>query len=194
MAETTAAPAKAKKTAAKKPASHPKYAEMIKAAIVNGNSRVGASRQSIQKYVLKNYKVGDNVSMQIKLALKRMVDAGVVRHTKGTGASGSFKLVKPDDVKKETKAKAASPRKPPVKVIRPKVVKATKKTKPPPTKAKKAKSPAKKAKRSPVKKATPVKAKKPTPKKAKPAKPKAKPAKRAAKAKAKTAKKATKKK
>ena len=101
MAETSAAPAKAKKASKpKKPASHPKYSEMIKAAIVHDASRSGASRQSIQKYVRKNYKVGDNADVQIKMALKRLVASGMLRHTKGIGASGSFRLTKPEDSKK----------------------------------------------------------------------------------------------
>uniref|UniRef100_A0A8C6WK02 H1.0 linker histone n=1 Tax=Neogobius melanostomus TaxID=47308 RepID=A0A8C6WK02_9GOBI len=99
MAETTA-PAKAKRTAKPKTtASHPKYSEMIKAAIVHDASRGGSSRQSIQKYIRKNYKVGNNADVQIKLALKREVASGILKHTKGTGASGSFKLAKSEDTK-----------------------------------------------------------------------------------------------
>lgn len=190
MAET-AAPTKAKKAAKpKKPASHPKYSEMIKAAIVHDASRTGASRQCIQKYVRKNYKVGENADVQIKMALKRMVAAAVLRHTKGIGASGSFKLAKPEDTVKPTKPappakakKAAKPAKA-KKVAKPKkVTKAAEKPK---------KAAAKKVKKV-VKKATPVKPKKAPAKKAKPApKSKAKPAKRAAKPKAKTPKKAAK--
>uniref|UniRef100_A0A8C2PWS3 H1.0 linker histone n=1 Tax=Cyprinus carpio TaxID=7962 RepID=A0A8C2PWS3_CYPCA len=94
MAETAAAPAsRPKKTkSSKKATSHPKYSEMIKAAIAADRSRGGASRQSIQKYVKNHYKVGDNADSQIKLALKRLVASGLLRHTKGIGASGSFKL------------------------------------------------------------------------------------------------------
>uniref|UniRef100_A0A669BKT5 H1.0 linker histone n=1 Tax=Oreochromis niloticus TaxID=8128 RepID=A0A669BKT5_ORENI len=163
MTETSTAPAKAKKASKpKKPASHPKYSDMIKAAIVHDASRSGASRQSIQKYVRKNYKVGDNADVQIKMALKRLVAAGTLRHTKGIGASGSFRLTKPEDSKKSTKA-AAKPKK----------------------------AAAKKVKKV-AKKATPVKAKKAPAKKPKAAKPKAKPAKKASKPKAKTPKKAAK--
>ncbi|MEQ2214338.1 Histone H1.0-B [Xenoophorus captivus] len=75
---------------------------MIKAAIVHDASRSGASRQSIQKYVRKTYKVGDNADVQIKMALKRLVASGMLRHTKGIGASGSFRLTKPEDSKKTT--------------------------------------------------------------------------------------------
>lgn len=191
MAETAAA-AKAKKVAKpKKAASHPKYSDMITAAIVNDASRGGASRQSIQKYVRKNYKVGDNADVQIKLALKRLVASGELKHTKGIGASGSFKLSKPEDSKKSTKpaaAKAKKAAKPP-------------KAKKPPVKSKKQpRTPEKKKKKAPAakkvkkvtKKASPVKAKKTAgkPKSKAAAKPKAKPVKRAAKPKPKPAKKA----
>uniref|UniRef100_A0A671WK06 H1.0 linker histone n=1 Tax=Sparus aurata TaxID=8175 RepID=A0A671WK06_SPAAU len=157
MAETSAAPAKAKKAAKpKKPASHPKYSDMIKAAIAHDASRSGASRQSIQKYVKKNYKVGDNVDVQIKLALKRLVASGMLRHTKGIGASGSFRLTKPEDSKKPTKvAASAKPKKAP-KPSKPKKAAKPKKVSKTPEKPKKAA--AKKVKKV-VKKATPTKAK-----------------------------------
>ncbi|XP_030256156.1 LOW QUALITY PROTEIN: histone H1.0 [Sparus aurata] len=189
MAETSAAPAKAKKAAKpKKPASHPKYSDMIKAAIAHDASRSGASRQSIQKYVKKNYKVGDNVDVQIKLALKRLVASGMLRHTKGIGASGSFRLTKPEDSKKPTKvAASAKPKKAP-KPSKPKKAAKPKKVSKTPEKPKKAA--AKKVKKV-VKKATPTKAKAPA-KKPKAAKPKSKPAKKAAKPRAKPAKKAAK--
>lgn len=173
MAETAAAPAskpkKAKNT--KKAASHPKYSEMIKAAIAADRSRSGASRQSIQKYVKNHYKVGDNADSQIKLALKRLVASGLLRHTKGIGASGSFKLAKAEDAKKPEKPKPA-----PVKVKKP--AKAAAKPKKAPKPKKVAKSPAKpkkavekKVKKAAEKKKTPVKAKKVVKKKvAKPAK------------------------
>lgn len=187
MAETAPA-AKVKKTPKpKKAASHPKYSDMIKAAIVNDASRSGASRQSIQKYVRKNYKVGDNADVQIKLALKRLVASGYLRHTKGVGASGSFKLAKAEEKKKSTKPAAAKPK--PKKAAKPpKAKKAAAKPKKVAKKTPVKKAPAKKAKKV-TKKATPVKAKKAA-KKPKAAKPKAKAVKRAAKPKAKSPKKA----
>ncbi|KAM9426516.1 histone H1.0 [Pholidichthys leucotaenia] len=178
MAETSGAPAKAKRAAKpKKASSHPKYSEMIKAAISNDSSRSGASRQVIQKYVKKNYKVGDNADVQIKMALKRLVAAGMVRHTSGVGVSGSFKLTKPDDSKKPRKAAvAAKPKKAP----KPKTKKVAKPKKVAKTAEKPKKAAAKKVKKV-TKKASPAKAKKSPVKKAKPAKSKAKPAKKAAK-------------
>lgn len=186
MAETTA-PAKAKKTAKpKKAASHPKYSEMIKAAIAHDASRSGASRQSIQKYIRKNYKVGDNAEVQMKLALKRLVAAGVLRHTKGTGASGSFKLAKPEDSKKSSKPAAAKPKRA---AKPPKAKKAAAKPKKVPRTPEKKKKAAAPKKTKKVAKKSPAKAKKPAVKKAKATKPKVKPAKKATKPRAKSPKK-----
>ena len=138
-----------KKAAPKKVADHPKYSEMIKAAIAALKERNGSSRQAILKYIKANYKVGESASTHIKLALKRAVVGGDLLQTKGTGASGSFKLAK---VVKSKKPAAKKP-------------KAAKKAKSP-AKAKKAKKPAaaKKAKKTatPKKKAA---AKKPAAKK-----------------------------
>lgn len=126
-----------KKSAAKKPAEHPKYSEMIAAAITSLKERNGSSRQAILKYVTSNYKVGDNANSHLKMALKRGVAKGDLSQPKGVGASGSFKLVKKAA---EPKKKAAPKKKPAAKKP------ATKKAAP---------------KKKPAKKATPKKAKKP---------------------------------
>ncbi|XP_028640423.1 histone H1.0-like [Grammomys surdaster] len=167
--------------AAKKSTDHPKYSDMIVAAIQAEKNRAGSSRQSIQKYIKSHYKVDENADSQIKLSVKRLVTTGVLKQTKGVGASGSFRLAKDDEpnrsvafkkTKKEVK-KVATPKK----AAKPK--KAASKA---PSKKSKA-TPVKKAKKKPA--ATPKKAKKPKivkvkpvkafkPKKAKPVKPKAK--------------------
>ncbi|XP_062234402.1 histone H1.0-B [Platichthys flesus] len=196
MAETSATPAKAKKTAKpKKNASHPKYSEMIGAAILQDQSRNGSSRQSIQKYVRKTYKVSDNADMQIKMALRRLLANGTLIHTKGTGASGSFRLAKSEGTKKKPPTPKAVVAAKPVrakKVAKPvkakKVVKSKKVVKTP----EKPKKPTPKKVKKVAKKATPVKAKKAPVKKAKATKPKAKPAKKVAKPKTKPAKRAAK--
>lgn len=136
-----------KKPAAKKPADHPKYTEMIAAAIEALKERSGSSRQAILKYIQTNYKVGDGAGTHLKLALKRGVASGALKQVKGTGASGSFKLT---EKPKKTVKKPA--------VKKPAAKKAT------PKKTKKAATPA--AKKSTPKKSA-KKAKKPTPKKAK---------------------------
>ena len=163
-----------KKTATKpkkraKPAEHPKYNEMITAAIKALKERNGSSRQAIDKYIKANYKVGDNAGVHIKQALKRMVKNEKLLQTKGTGASGSFK-VKSEPAKKVSKPKKKVGKKP-----------AAKKPKKPA--AKTAKKPAaKKTKKPTVKKAKKPEAKKPAAKKPAAKKPAAKkPAKKAAK-------------
>ena len=52
------------------PAQHPKYSEMIVAAITSTKERGGTSRQKILKYIGANYKVGDGFEAHARLALK----------------------------------------------------------------------------------------------------------------------------
>ena len=145
-----------KKSAPKKPAEHPKYIDMISAAIAALKERNGSSRQAILKYIQANYKVGENASVHLKQALKRGVTSGALSQPKGTGASGSFKLVKKAAEKKKKPAKKPAAKKPAAK-------KTTTAKKPAAKKAKKA-SPKKKtaAKKSTPKKAAKKPAKKPS--------------------------------
>ena len=156
---------KKKPAAPKKPAEHPKYIDMITAAITALKERNGSSRQAILKYICANYKVGDNASVHLKLALKRGVTSGALSQPKGTGASGSFKVVKKAEPKKKAPKKKPATKKPAAK-------KTTKKSTPAKKKpaAKKAKSTTPKKKTAPKKK--PASAKKSASKKAtkKPAK------------------------
>ena len=109
--------AKKKPTAPNKPAEHPPYADMIIAAILALKERNGSSRQAIEKYIKANYKVGE-VGPHLKMALKRGVTSGKFVHTKGVGASGSFKVAKEEKKEKKPKKKpaakksAAKPKKP----------------------------------------------------------------------------------
>ena len=91
MSAETEVPAK-KKAAPKKPAEHPPYIEMI----------TDRSRQAIEKYIKANYKVGE-VGSHLKIALKGGAVIGKLLHTKGVGASGSFKLSKVVTEKKPKK-------------------------------------------------------------------------------------------
>ena len=177
MSDAVAATPKPKKaTKPKKPATHPKYSEMIAAAVKDIKSRTGSSRAAILKYILANYKVGANqtsINAHLKMALKAGVKNGSLKQAKGVGASGSFKLgevKKPAAPKKAKKPKAAAK---PKKAKTPK--KAAKKpaAKKAAAKPKKAKTPKKAAKKPAAKKAAakPKKAAK-SPKKAKAAKPK----------------------
>ena len=171
----------------KKPALHPKYSEMVGKAISALKERGGSSRQAILKYIMANFNVGKDakpVNAHVKMALKSGVKNNSLKQSKGTGASGSFKIgevpkpakkkpaVKP---KKVVKPKAAKPKaKTPKKTVKKPAAKkpaGEKKTAKPKTKKPAAKKPAaKKAAAKPAKKATksPKKAKTPTkPKKAK---------------------------
>merc|ERR1712072_896230 len=165
-----AAPAKkAEKKVKKAPADHPKYADMIAAAIGTLKERSGSSRQAIVKYVAGNYKVGDSAGTHVKLALKRGVVAGQLKQVKGSGASGSFKLAeKPKATKKKPAAKKVAAKKTPKKAA---VKKTPKKAAKKPAAKKAAKKPAAKkpaAKKPAAKKPAAKKpaAKKPAAKKA----------------------------
>merc|ERR1712186_75662 len=122
MAEETAAAAapaapkaaKAKKPAKpKKPSTHGTYASMIAAAITALKDKKGSSRQAIVKYIMANNNLGGAdakaVNSRTKVALKNGLKAGVLKNAKGTGVTGSFKLVKVEKPKKAKKPKAKKP-------------------------------------------------------------------------------------
>lgn len=191
MSDAASAPAPVQKAAKKKaskpkkPSSHPKYSEMIKQAITCLKERGGSSRQALLKYIVANFNVGKDektVNNHLKLALRAGVKNNTLKQSKGTGASGSFRLgdksekVKKAKAKKVKKPKAAKP-KSPAKAKKTKAKKPAGEKKAKKPAAKKAKSPAKKAK-SPAKKA---------------AKPRKSPAKKAAKSRKSPAKKGAKK-
>merc|ERR1711963_907462 len=127
MAEETAAAAapaapkaaKAKKPAKpKKPSTHGTYASMIAAAITALKDKKGSSRQAIVKYIMTNNNLSGAdakaVNTRTKVALKNGLKAGVLKNAKGTGVTGSFKLVKvekPTKAKKPAAKKAKSPKK-----------------------------------------------------------------------------------
>lgn len=158
------------KKASKQPAEHPKYAEMIIQALHALKDRNGSSRQAVDKYVKNHFKVGDKASHFIKMALKRGVENGQFINTKGSGASGSFKVNK--EVKKAKTAKdPAKKTKTADPANKPKIKKVA-------AKEKTARKPAEKTKKSPGKKVSSSKkktplvpkktaTKKPLPKKAK---------------------------
>lgn len=98
-------------------AQHPKYADMIVAAISGMKERGGTSRQKIIKYIGCNYKVGNGFEVQVRLAIKRMLQAKKLIQVKGTGASGSFRLSakatkKPVKARRRRSLKKRSTRKP----------------------------------------------------------------------------------
>ncbi|KAF8368997.1 his-24 [Pristionchus pacificus] len=185
MSAPAAAPAKkaTKAKSEKKPASHPTYSAMIKAAIKHDASRTGTSRQTIANYIASNYKLGGNqasINAHLRLALIRGVKKGLFTQPKGTGANGSFRNSESAKAKKAEGTKVAKPKKD----AAPKKAKAAtgeKKAKSPKKKTPKAKTAAKP--KSPKKAAAPKKAKTTKPKSPKKAKaPKAKAAPKAVKA------------
>ncbi|XP_040564828.1 putative histone H1.6 [Lepeophtheirus salmonis] len=95
-------------------ASHPKYVDMVVAAIHGLKEQKGSSKHAILKYIMANYKVGDNdkhINAHVKIALKSGSSDGVLKQVRGNGAAGSFRVT---DKKKNTsksspkKAKVAS--------------------------------------------------------------------------------------
>ena len=128
---------------------HPKYEDMVKAAIVALKDRNGSSVPAITKYLGANFKLPENFKKILSTQLKNLVKSG--------------KLLK---VKASYKLGEALKKKPP-------------KKKAPKKKAKKAKKPkAKKAPKKKAAKKTASKAKKPKAKAKPKAKPKAKKAKK----------------
>ncbi|XP_070836263.1 histone H1-like [Chaetodon trifascialis] len=126
MAEVAPAPAVAPAKAAKKKPSRPQrtgpsVSELIVKAVAASKERSGVSAAALKKNLAAGgYDVDKNKS-RVKLAIKNLVAKGTLVQTKGTGASGSFKINK----------KAAEPKaKKPVKKAAPKVKKAAAKKTP----------------------------------------------------------------
>ncbi|XP_057556041.1 histone H1.4-like [Hippopotamus amphibius kiboko] len=108
---------KARKSAgaAKRKASGPPVSELIAKAVAASKERSGVSLAALKKALAAaGYDVEKNNS-RIKLGLKSLVSKGTLVQTKGTGASGSFKLNKSATGEAKPKAKkagAAKPKKP----------------------------------------------------------------------------------
>ena len=105
-------PKKASKPKAKP--THPPTAAMVMAAVKALKDAKGSSLPAIKKYIAANYKV-DFVKLSpfVRKALKSLVEKKKLVQTKGTGASGSFKLnkaAKEDKPKKAKKPKAKKPK------------------------------------------------------------------------------------
>uniref|UniRef100_UPI003AAC371B histone H1-like n=1 Tax=Centroberyx gerrardi TaxID=166262 RepID=UPI003AAC371B len=172
----------AKKKAVKPKKSGPSVSELITKAVSASKERSGVSLAAVKKSLAAGGYDVDKNKARVKIAIKNLVEKGILVQVKGTGASGSFKIAKTAEKVKKPAVKKAAPKakKPAAKkpVKSPKKKAAAKKTvaaKKSPAKAKKpaAKKPAaKKAAKSPKKAVKkPAAAKKPVAKKA--AKPKA---------------------
>ncbi|XP_063062259.1 histone H1-like [Engraulis encrasicolus] len=156
-------PTKAKRAVKK---TGPSTAELVVKAVTASKDRKGVSLAAVKNALsASGYDVQKNNS-RVKLAIKSLVNKGTLVQTKGTGASGSFKLNKQQLAAKKPAKKAAAKKA----VKKPAAKKAPKAAKKPAKKA--AKSP-KKAKKTAVKK--PVKKATKSPKKAKSAKKATKP-------------------
>ena len=176
-----AAPAKApKKKAAPRPKSTgPSVGELIVKAISASKEKKGVSLAALKKALAAGgYDVEKN-NARVKVAIKSLVTKETLVQTKGTGASGSFKLNKKqaEEKKKPVKKVAPKAKKPAAKkpvAAKKAVAKKPVAAKKSPKKAKKPATP-KKATKSPKKAKKPVTPKKAakSPKKVKAAKPKA---------------------
>ncbi|XP_051788560.1 histone H1-like [Erpetoichthys calabaricus] len=178
-AVSSAKPAK-KKTSSKPKKAGPSVSDLIIKAVSASKERHGLSLAGLKKALAAaGYDVEKN-NARVKLSVKSLVSKGSLVQTKGTGASGSFKINKKHAETKEkaTKKKAAPKKKPAAKkpaaakkVKKPAAKKpaAAKKTAKKPAAAKKATKSPKKAKAKPA--AKPKKAVK-SPKKPKTPKPK----------------------
>ncbi|EHB11505.1 Histone H1.2 [Heterocephalus glaber] len=101
--------------AAKRKTTGPPVSELITKAVAASKERSGVSLAALKKALAAaGYDVEKNNS-RIKLGLKSLVSKGTLVQTKGTGASGSFKLNKKASGEAKPKAKkagAAKPKKP----------------------------------------------------------------------------------
>lgn len=172
MAETAPAPAvptaKApkKKSSAKARKSGPSVSDLIVKAVAASHERKGMSLAALKKALAGGgYDVEKNNS-RVKLALKSLVKKGSLVQTKGTGASGSFKVTKGGAVTKPAKKPAVKAKKPAPKKTATKAAKPKKSPAKKPA-AKKAPKKVKKTAAAAAKKAvkSPKKAKKPAAKK-----------------------------
>jgi histone H1/5 len=105
----------AKATGAKKVSTHPPASQMVLSAVTTLKERHGSSLQAIKKNIADSYKVDiTKQAIFIRKAVIKLVETGKLTQTKGTGASGSFKLPvkgKEAAAAAEPKAKATKPKK-----------------------------------------------------------------------------------
>ncbi|XP_004463584.2 histone H1.4-like [Dasypus novemcinctus] len=174
MEKTPVKKARKSAGAAKRKASGPPVSELIAKAVAASKERSGVSLAALKKALAAaGYAVEKN--SRIKLGLKSLVSKGTLVQTKGTGASGSFKLSKkaPGEAKPKAKKGGAAKAKKPKKATRAatprKNARKTPKAKPAAAVAKKvAKSPRKANAGRPRKTGSPAKSRAPQPQGAQP--------------------------
>uniref|UniRef100_A0A667Z3V0 Histone H1 n=1 Tax=Myripristis murdjan TaxID=586833 RepID=A0A667Z3V0_9TELE len=94
-APAAAAPAKAPKKKSTKPKkTGPSVGELIVKAVSASKERGGVSLAALKKALAAGGYDVDKNKARVKIAVKKLVTKGTLLQTKGTGASGSFKLNK----------------------------------------------------------------------------------------------------
>ena len=114
-----------------KVSAHPKYEDMVKAAILALKDRNGSSVPAIAKYLAANYKLPDNFKKILSTQLKNLVKSGKLLKVKASYKLGDALKKAPKKPKKKAapkKKKAAKKPKKAAKKAAKKPKKATKKT------------------------------------------------------------------
>ncbi|XP_026519363.1 histone H1-like [Terrapene carolina triunguis] len=116
---STKKPKKAAASAKARKPPGPSVTELITKAVSASKERKGVSLAAVKKALAAGGYDVEKSNSRIKVGLKSLVSKGTLVQTKGTGASGSFKLSKkPAETKEKAPKKkpAAKPKKPAVKV------------------------------------------------------------------------------
>uniref|UniRef100_A0A672ZV50 Histone H1 n=1 Tax=Sphaeramia orbicularis TaxID=375764 RepID=A0A672ZV50_9TELE len=97
-----AAPARPAKKKASKPAKKagPSVGDLILKAVSASKERSGVSLAALKKALAAGGYDVDKNKVRVKTAVKKLVLKGALVQTKGTGASGSFKMSKKTEAKK----------------------------------------------------------------------------------------------
>ncbi|CAK1549019.1 unnamed protein product [Leptosia nina] len=112
--ESEAESTSSEKEVLQNPEKKPSTKDMIKIALTELHNRKGTSLYAIKTYIKEKYNIDtEKNSNLIKKYLKAAVESGTILQTKGTGATGSFKLAKQKEEKeKKPKKPAKKPEKP----------------------------------------------------------------------------------
>ena len=119
-----------------KASAHPKYEDMVKAAILALKDRNGSSVPAIAKYLAANYKLPDNFKKILSTQLKNLVNSGKLLKVKASYKLGEALKKAPKKPKKKAAPKKKKAAKKPKKAAK-KPKKAAKKPAKKPKKAKK---------------------------------------------------------
>uniref|UniRef100_A0A3Q3K7S9 Histone H1 n=1 Tax=Monopterus albus TaxID=43700 RepID=A0A3Q3K7S9_MONAL len=95
----------AKKKASKPTKTGPSVGELIVKAVAASKERGGVSAAALKKALTAGGYDVDKNKARVKTAIKNLVAKGTLVQTKGTGASGSFKINKKVDTQAKKPAK-----------------------------------------------------------------------------------------